>query len=383
MAKSYKEKFRDEDGVWRTIGGRRVFIRTGQSLSDAMKKSGKFKTKITEQEKQNIEKNTKESKESFEQAIDRIDKIQNLDERKQAITDYVNKTGTSRDTINDALAEKEYDRHLSQEYDKRFGNKEQQLSDIENKYISEKEPKDELKEISGGAISTLQTTTPKSKADRLKPGTEIYYTGDQANIPGYFTVEKFEPEKEQYLASITLKEKGGEGRTFKIGSQSIASEYGKDPGARFSFREDYENYRNKIFEGYRKQAEERKAKEKVELSKQIAKEIYGKGISDEVAERYGKDLIPLQEGTVTSELRDWEWDKDKMEWTKEALQNRLTYLTKGYDEAQKEGKKFEEAFEKKSLRTKYKGTFEYLEETTNMSGNEILELLKKIEQDKK
>ncbi len=32
-----------EDGVWRTIGGRRVFIKTGQSLSDAMKESGKFK----------------------------------------------------------------------------------------------------------------------------------------------------------------------------------------------------------------------------------------------------------------------------------------------------------------------------------------------------
>ena len=38
-------KYDDADGVWRTIGGRRVFIRNGQSLSDAMKESGKFKTK--------------------------------------------------------------------------------------------------------------------------------------------------------------------------------------------------------------------------------------------------------------------------------------------------------------------------------------------------
>lgn len=30
-------------GVWRTVGGRRIFIKEGQSLSDAMKKSGKFK----------------------------------------------------------------------------------------------------------------------------------------------------------------------------------------------------------------------------------------------------------------------------------------------------------------------------------------------------
>lgn len=37
-----KKKYDSEDGVWRTIGGRRVFIRTGQSLSSAMKESGKF-----------------------------------------------------------------------------------------------------------------------------------------------------------------------------------------------------------------------------------------------------------------------------------------------------------------------------------------------------
>lgn len=42
MAK-YKDDYTNEEGVWRTIGGRRVFIRTGQSLGDAMRESGKFK----------------------------------------------------------------------------------------------------------------------------------------------------------------------------------------------------------------------------------------------------------------------------------------------------------------------------------------------------
>lgn len=32
----------DESGVWRTISGRRVFIKDGQSLTDAMRESGKF-----------------------------------------------------------------------------------------------------------------------------------------------------------------------------------------------------------------------------------------------------------------------------------------------------------------------------------------------------
>jgi len=34
-----------EDGVWRTVGGRRIFIKEGQDLSSAMKESGKFKNK--------------------------------------------------------------------------------------------------------------------------------------------------------------------------------------------------------------------------------------------------------------------------------------------------------------------------------------------------
>ena len=32
-----------EQGVWRTIGGRRVFIKNGKDLASAMKESGKFK----------------------------------------------------------------------------------------------------------------------------------------------------------------------------------------------------------------------------------------------------------------------------------------------------------------------------------------------------
>ncbi len=37
----------EEDGNWRTIGGRKVFIRKGQNLSEAMRESGKFPDKAT------------------------------------------------------------------------------------------------------------------------------------------------------------------------------------------------------------------------------------------------------------------------------------------------------------------------------------------------
>ena len=52
-----------EDGVWRTIAGRKVFIKDGQSLSDAMKNSGKFEKKEDVKakiKKQFDEKNEKE-----------------------------------------------------------------------------------------------------------------------------------------------------------------------------------------------------------------------------------------------------------------------------------------------------------------------------------
>lgn len=41
----------DAEGVWRTIGGRRVFIRDGQDLASAMKESGKFPSKAKKENK--------------------------------------------------------------------------------------------------------------------------------------------------------------------------------------------------------------------------------------------------------------------------------------------------------------------------------------------
>ena len=35
----------EENGVWRTVGGRRIFIKDGQDLASAMKESGKFSKK--------------------------------------------------------------------------------------------------------------------------------------------------------------------------------------------------------------------------------------------------------------------------------------------------------------------------------------------------
>ena len=71
MAKN--EKFNEEDGVWRTIGGRRVFIKTGQSLSEAMIQSGKFK---------NIRSDYRKAKEEDEKK--KKDELELTDKQKEA-----------------------------------------------------------------------------------------------------------------------------------------------------------------------------------------------------------------------------------------------------------------------------------------------------------
>lgn len=63
MAKDYD----DVGGVWRTIGGRRVFIKTGQSLEDAMKESGKFK--LSKEQKEVGDKLNEKAKKSAEEDI--------------------------------------------------------------------------------------------------------------------------------------------------------------------------------------------------------------------------------------------------------------------------------------------------------------------------
>jgi len=67
-----------EDGVWRTIGGRRVFIRNGQSLSDAMKESGKF-SRV--QKNQELYKKVDEENKKIDELLDKDKKEKEVEDK--------------------------------------------------------------------------------------------------------------------------------------------------------------------------------------------------------------------------------------------------------------------------------------------------------------
>jgi len=114
MAKTYN----DQDGVWRTVGGRRVFIRNGQSLSDDMKESGKFSRvaknqelykKVDEENKKINELVKKEEKKKDISSEDAINEFMSAD-----TGDWNNMNQTERDKTCEGILE---------DFEKKYGNK--------------------------------------------------------------------------------------------------------------------------------------------------------------------------------------------------------------------------------------------------------------------
>jgi hypothetical protein len=62
----------EENGVWRTVGGRRIFIKEGEDLSTAMKKSGKFKDGKKEDKKNEEPKHFHEGRKDIEEEFEQI-----------------------------------------------------------------------------------------------------------------------------------------------------------------------------------------------------------------------------------------------------------------------------------------------------------------------
>ena len=64
----------EENGVWRTVRGRRVFIRDGEDLESAMKRSGKFKIKMNEMAVKGAKE--KDLKEQYMESLNNVSEME-------------------------------------------------------------------------------------------------------------------------------------------------------------------------------------------------------------------------------------------------------------------------------------------------------------------
>lgn len=92
-----------EDGVWRTISGRRVFIKTGQSLTEAMKQSGKFKlqkgTKLDKLSEKELDEEARKKRKEIREMYDKLRNDKVSEEESDKLFDEIEKKKKERDEL--------------------------------------------------------------------------------------------------------------------------------------------------------------------------------------------------------------------------------------------------------------------------------------------
>ena len=86
----------DIGGVWRTVGGRRIFIKDGEDLETAMKKSGKFKSSNKGLTKEG-QKKVKELENDPEHNKSMNDFFDDLSKKEEFVNSYVKNANDLRD----------------------------------------------------------------------------------------------------------------------------------------------------------------------------------------------------------------------------------------------------------------------------------------------
>lgn len=269
-----------ENGIWRTIGGRRVFIRKGQDLSSAMKESGKFKTKMNEKAVKGVRE--EDLKDQYIESLNNVSKMEYNGE-------------ITRDEYDEAI------KNINKEYkNRKMGDKFYTRKDGTKEYELYKRAKENPDSID----PMTENSTDWEALDKK-------YSG------------RYKKERDAYESKVF-------GSDVTKADEQMKKTFGKD----FKYDEEKENkIKPWSKEDYKKRDE------------QLAKKV--------------------KEGIITQEDADYE--KAKQAWARDEITR---------DE-------FDKIREGLGLKSKYKGTYQYLQNTTNMSGAEILELLKKIDEDKK
>ena len=182
-----KEDYSKEDGVWRTIGGRKVFIRKGQSLADAMIESGKFKGQknkpgARESYREEKEKDYKEQEELYDKYKKANEESSNV--QKEA-HEYMKKVTDNNEKYEDTYEKRKEREDRQEQVDKERGKAEplreqyrqdKGLEEYANKY---KEYREEIDKYGG-----LGTTEKSRKlSQELGELEKKYELGGRETIP--------------------------------------------------------------------------------------------------------------------------------------------------------------------------------------------------------
>ncbi len=198
------EKYNEADGVWRTIGGRRVFIKKGQSLSEAMIESGKFKN-----DARTAYRKAKEDLENFKKKKEEKESTKENDESKKKTIHT-----QSGDYTADEL--KQRDEEIKQMYKDSWEGK-----------MSAKDLHDKLEEmkkdgkVSQGELSALQyDASNETRASEDKP-----YKLDQSKMADVY---KSYREKRDKLEGIEKDELGNRNYDTRKDAKWTGKEYTND-----------------------------------------------------------------------------------------------------------------------------------------------------------
>lgn len=285
-----KTNYDDEDGVWRTIGGRRIFIKEGQDLASAMKESGKF----TKGDK----KGTVKSKNPVN---DLKDKARELDKEPEFLK---NATDEEKENYYKNVAEIEKMKKMGQ-----------------NEYLSEK-ARNTAKEDGKGMYYELknkdseQREFARSLEKEWKDGgslKEMYENHKNEAQKLGFTEEEFKNELKSINESETWGEKWFDNKDKEWGKESTKDENKRpEPWSKEDYEERDRRLQKRVDEGLisKEDAEYEKLKQawtrdeitREEFDKR-REELYSKKDQEE---KYSTDGKKISESDIKAE-----YDKEK------------------------------------------------------------------------
>lgn len=167
-----------EEGAWRTISGRRIFIKDGQSLTEAMKNSGKFNNNVKDRLKKQV--NGKNDNNMTEKEInEKIDELEKNIENKKFLEARKDREELRKlkDKL-DSREEKSYLEKVALQMEK---------EKFEQKIISNIKTEEQLKTEARNKVSDKI----QLKAQENSDNTYKAFTSDERDAIDYYTMDGY------------------------------------------------------------------------------------------------------------------------------------------------------------------------------------------------